>query len=155
MWKAYLKRRHLLYKASCDHEIRGECASVGCLDCLYRTQALGSALPIDSIHLKIIEYGVRRFLEDTNYLAMFIPNLSRGLEPHTDRQDTGFLWVTEQQAAFKELTTSDQLLDYFDPKKPVESQTDASTIHTLTRPYWTFRDELTAPDVITCKGLKS
>ena len=145
MWKAYLKTRHLLYKASCDHENRGECASVGCLDCLYRTHA----------HLKIIEYGVRRFLEDTNYLAMFIPNLSRVAEPHTDRQNTGFLSETEQQAAFKELTTSDQLLDYFYPKKPVESQTDASTIHTLTRPYWTFKDELTTHDVITYKGLKS
>lgn len=76
---------------------------------------------------------VRRFLGYTNYLAKFIPNLSSVAEPLRKliHKDADFLWETEQQTALdkiKELTTSEQLLGYFDPKKSVVLQTDASTV---------------------------
>ena len=75
---------------------------------------------------------VRRFLGMCNYLARFIPNLSQASEPlrRLTEGDVEFAWGPTEQAAFnniKDLISSDQLLAFYDVRKPVVIQCDAST----------------------------
>lgn len=78
--------------------------------------------------------GVRRFLGHMNYLSKFIPNLSAESEPlrrMLNIPDQEFRWAADQQRAFenlKSLTTQEEVLQYFDPLKPVVVQTDASAV---------------------------
>ena len=75
---------------------------------------------------------VRRFLGMCNYLARFIPNLSRASESlrHLTEGNVEFAWGPDEQVAFsniKDQISSDQLLAFYDVKKPVVIQCDAST----------------------------
>ncbi|KAL5489015.1 hypothetical protein EMCRGX_G018055 [Ephydatia muelleri] len=75
---------------------------------------------------------VRRFLGMCNYLARFIPNLSWASESlrHLTEGNVEFAWGPDEQTAFsniKDQISSDQLLAFYDVKKPVVIQCDAST----------------------------
>ena len=75
---------------------------------------------------------VRCFLGMSNYLSRFIPNLSKVAEPlrHLTEIDAKFVCGTKEHAAFEELKTlisNDQLLAFFDVRKPIVIQCDAST----------------------------
>ena len=75
---------------------------------------------------------VRRCLGFTNYLAKFLPNLSTISEPlrRLIQKDVEFQWGQTQEDAFrkiKEVATSEQSLAYYDVKKPIVLQCDAST----------------------------
>ena len=76
---------------------------------------------------------VRRFLGHVNYMAKFMPNLSAESEPLRrllNLPDNEFCWGVDQRNAYETLKlmlTSDKLLQYYDSRKPVVIQTDAST----------------------------
>ena len=75
---------------------------------------------------------VRRFLGMCNYLAKFIPNLSATSEPLRclTEKYIEFQWGLEEQAAFerlKDMICKDQILAFYDVRKPVVMQCDAST----------------------------
>ena len=75
---------------------------------------------------------VRRFLGFTSYLAKFLPNLSTISEPLRCiiQKDVEFQWGQTQEDAFrkiKEVATSEQSLAYYDVKRPIVLQCDAST----------------------------
>ena len=76
---------------------------------------------------------VRRFLGHVNYMAKFMPNLSAESEPLRRLLkivDKDFCWGVDQSTAYetlKRLLTSEQLLQYYDNRKPIVIQTDAST----------------------------
>ena len=75
---------------------------------------------------------VRCFLGMSNYLSRFIPNLSKVAEPlrRLTEIDAKFVWGTKEHAAFEELKTlisNDQLLAFYDVRKPIIIQCDAST----------------------------
>lgn len=68
-----------------------------------------------------------------NYFARFAPNLAEVTAPlrHLLRRDTGFKWDTAHEKAFqqmKETITAEPgpVLAYFDPKKEVTLEMDAS-----------------------------
>ena len=72
-----------------------------------------------------------RFIGMVNYLSAYCPNLSTTIRPLTDltKKDIPFSWSETQQTAFirtKELIVSTPVLCFFDPKKPVTLQVDAS-----------------------------
>ena len=74
---------------------------------------------------------VRRFLGMCNYLARFIPKLSQSSEPlrRLTEGDTEFVWGQSEQAAFdllKKIISEEQLLTFYDVKKSVVIQCDAS-----------------------------
>ena len=75
---------------------------------------------------------VRCFLGMSNYLSRFIPNLSKVAEPlrRLTEIEAEFVWGTKEHAAFEELKTlisNDQLLAFYDIRKPIVIQCDAST----------------------------
>ena len=76
---------------------------------------------------------VRRFLGHVNYMAKFMPNLSAESEPLRrllNLPDNEFCWGVDQRNAYETLKlmlTSDKLLQYYDSRKPVVIQTNAST----------------------------
>lgn len=75
---------------------------------------------------------VRRFLGMCNYLARFMPHLSSVSEPLRRLTDEGaeFSWTGVQGRAFQDLKTliiEEQLLTFYDVKKQVVIQCDAST----------------------------
>ena len=73
-----------------------------------------------------------RFLGMCNYLSRFLPKLSQISEPLRrllDKEEE-FRWGEEEQHSFKmlkDLICREQLLTYYDVKKPVVIQCDAST----------------------------
>ena len=74
---------------------------------------------------------VKRFLGFVTYLSKFIPNLSELDAPLREllKTDAVFDWQPAQEEAFiklKEQCCSQPVLKYFDVKKPVEIQCDAS-----------------------------
>ena len=74
---------------------------------------------------------IKRFLGFVTYLAKFIPNLSEFDAPLREllKIDAVFDWQRAQEEAFiklKEQCCSQPVLKYFDVKKPVEIQCDAS-----------------------------
>jgi hypothetical protein len=74
---------------------------------------------------------LRRFLGMANYLSQFIPNMSQVTAPLRDllRREIQWMWGSEHDKALSELKkslTSTPLLKYYDIKKPVRIQTDAS-----------------------------
>ena len=77
--------------------------------------------------------GVRRFLGFVTYLSKFIPNLSEVDAPLRQllKSDVEFRWQPAQQQAFdklKQLCTHPPVLKYYDPAKPVEIYSDASSM---------------------------
>jgi transposase InsO family protein len=75
--------------------------------------------------------GVRRILGFVQYLAKFIPNLSQVDAPLRIlmKSDVPFHWDFEQENSFnelKKLCSTPPVLAYFDVKKPVEIECDAS-----------------------------
>ena len=76
---------------------------------------------------------VRGFLGHVNYMATFMPNLSAESEPLRrllNLPDKDFCWGVDQRTAYetlKQMLTSEKLLQYYDSRKPIVSQTDAST----------------------------
>lgn len=76
--------------------------------------------------------GVRRFLGFVTYLSKFIPDLSEEDAPLRQllKSDVEFMWQPAQQKAFerlKDLCSKDPVLRFFDPTKPVEIHSDASS----------------------------
>ena len=76
---------------------------------------------------------VQSFLGMITYLAPFVPNLSLHTAPLRQllQKDSDFQWHDEHQFSFdtlKELICSANSLSYFNPKKPVVLQVDASKI---------------------------
>ena len=76
---------------------------------------------------------VRRFLGHVNYMAKCLPNLSAESEPLRrllNLPDDEFCWGVDQRNAYetlKQMLTSEKLLQYYDSRKPIVIQTDAST----------------------------
>ena len=76
---------------------------------------------------------VRRFLGHVNYIAKFMPNLSAKSEPLRrllNLPDKEFCWGVDQRTAYetlKQMLTSEKLLQYYDSRKLIVIQTDAST----------------------------
>ena len=75
--------------------------------------------------------GVQRLNGFVNYLAKFLPKLSETMEPIRQlmRNDVPWNWAAAQQRAFedvKKLVTNVPILSYYDSKKPVMIQCDAS-----------------------------
>ena len=75
--------------------------------------------------------AVQRLLGSVNYLAKFVPHLSDILEPlrRLMDKDTEWCWLHIHQEAFdrmKKALTSTPVLQYYDVKKPVCIQCDAS-----------------------------
>ena len=74
---------------------------------------------------------VRRFLGSVQYLAKFLPRLAEVEEPlrHLTKKDTVFHWDKAQEHAFqhiKDLCCTAPILAYYDVKKDVKIQCDAS-----------------------------
>ena len=74
---------------------------------------------------------VRRFLGMCNYLSRFMPTLSKTSEPlrHLLEEGMEFRWTDAERKAFeelKQLISADQLLRFYDVRKPVVIQCDAS-----------------------------
>ena len=75
---------------------------------------------------------VRRYLGMCNYLARYIPKLSEESEPlrKLTESDSEFKWGEKEKQAFqnlKDLIAKQQLLAFYDVRKPVVLQCDAST----------------------------
>lgn len=75
--------------------------------------------------------GVERLLWTINYLAKFIPNMSRVTQPIRTllRKDITFHWERPQEDAFKDIKkilSEALILTFFDVKKPVVVSVDAS-----------------------------
>ena len=75
--------------------------------------------------------GVQRLNGFVNYLAKFLPKLSETMEPIRQlmRNDVPWNWAAAQQRAFedvKKLVTNAPILSYYDSKKPLMIQCDAS-----------------------------
>ena len=75
--------------------------------------------------------GVQRLNGFVNYLAKFLPKLSETMEPIRQlmRNDVPWNWAAAQQRAFedvKKLVTNAPILSYYDIKKPLMIQCDAS-----------------------------
>ncbi|GFS01191.1 retrovirus-related Pol polyprotein from transposon 17.6 [Elysia marginata] len=75
--------------------------------------------------------GVRRFCGIIQYLARFIPNLSKSAEPlrALTRKDIEFKWSRDCQDKFlelKEKVAEATTLKYFDPNEPLSLQVDSS-----------------------------
>ena len=76
-------------------------------------------------------HELRRFLGCINYLAKFLPHLSEVLYPLMNllRSDVPWTWSTAQQDAFetaKKLVTTTPALAFYDPKRPLTLENDAS-----------------------------
>ena len=76
---------------------------------------------------------LRGFLATVNYLAKFLPDLSTTAEPMRRllKQDMDFVWSSAQQEAFEEIkrkccSTQYTVLQYYNVRKPIVLQTDAS-----------------------------
>ena len=74
---------------------------------------------------------LRQFLGCINYLAKFLPHLSEVLQPLLllTRREVPFNWTTSQQTAFnkaKKLVTTTPVLTFYDPKKELTIENDAS-----------------------------
>lgn len=76
--------------------------------------------------------GVQSFLGCVNYLLQFVPNLSELTEPLrrlTETKKYEFAWQSQQEKAFHEIKqklAETPTLAYFDQRKPITLQTDAS-----------------------------
>ena len=75
---------------------------------------------------------VRRYLGMCNYLARYIPKLSEESEPlrKLTESDSEFKWGEKEKQVFlklKDLIAKQQLLSFYDVRKPVVLQCDAST----------------------------
>lgn len=76
---------------------------------------------------------VRSFLGMTAYCSRFIPDYSTVSEPlcRLTRSNTDWQWESEQQNAFEKLKTllsSDIVISYYNPNKPIEVVVDASPV---------------------------
>ncbi|CAB4021418.1 Transposon Ty3-G Gag-Pol poly [Paramuricea clavata] len=74
---------------------------------------------------------LQRFLGMINYLARYIPDLSTRTMPLRKLLDQKVLWMwdNEQEKAWKELkelVSSEPVLKFYDPNKPIKISTDAS-----------------------------
>ena len=74
---------------------------------------------------------VQRFAGTVNYLARFLPQLSEIMEPIRilTLKDRAFVWGKKQEEAFTEIktkVTQAPVLAYYDCKKPLQIQCDAS-----------------------------
>ena len=75
--------------------------------------------------------GVKRLCGTVQYMAKFLPDLSKVLEPiHAlTRKETDFIWSSECEDAFtkiKSMLTNAPVIAYFDPNKEVVLQVDSS-----------------------------
>ena len=75
--------------------------------------------------------GVQRFVGTCQYLSRFVPNMSESLRPLQEltKNDVKFIWSRVHETAFKsakEKIMNACLLRYYDVRKPVVLQTDAS-----------------------------
>ena len=75
--------------------------------------------------------GGERLLGMVNYLAKFIPNMSKITQPIREvlKKDVEFRWGTQQEEAFqkiKEVLTASPVLGYYNVRKPVTITCDAS-----------------------------
>ena len=69
----------------------------------------------------------------TSYCSRFIPDYSTVSEPlrRLTRTDTDWKWESEQENAFEKLKTmlsSDVVISYYNPNKPIEVVVDASPV---------------------------
>lgn len=98
-------------------------------------------LKVDPNKIKAIEQmpkpvnvqGIQRFCGMINYLSRFLPKISRVLEPlrKLTVKDTPWQWGKPQEEAFqkaKDAVTRAPILAYFDSRKPLETQCDASDL---------------------------
>ena len=74
---------------------------------------------------------LQQFLGMVTYLSPFIPSLSTHTAPLWEllKKDSEFMWNTTYQEAFnqiRQLVCKDTTLQYFDVRKPVTVQVDAS-----------------------------
>ena len=74
---------------------------------------------------------LRRFLGMVNYFSQFIPNQSEATAPLRSllKKDVVWIWSHEHTQAvehLKEILSSQPVLKFFDPSKPVNLQVDAS-----------------------------
>ena len=75
--------------------------------------------------------GVERILGTLNYVAKFVPDMSRITQPIREllKQDTQFIWEYEQEAAFEAIKTrlsTAPVLAFFDVQKKVTVSCNAS-----------------------------
>ena len=76
---------------------------------------------------------VKHFFGHVNYMAKFMPNLSAESEPLRrllNLPDKEFCWGVDQRTAYetlKQVLTSETRLQYYDSRKPIVIQTNAST----------------------------
>ena len=75
--------------------------------------------------------GIQRILRTVNFLRSYIPNMSALTKPLRSllKDDVNWSWGAEQQEAMtmiKRLLTSEPVLSYFNVRKDVELQVDAS-----------------------------
>ena len=100
---------------------------------------MSDGLKIDSEKLKAVidmpkpedVQGVQRLNGFVNYLAKFLPKLSDVMLPLCEltRKEVEWEWEDRQEKAFKEvrkLVTEAPVLSYYDPRKDLEIQCDAS-----------------------------
>ena len=74
---------------------------------------------------------LRRFIGCVNFLGKFLPNLSKTIEPLTNllKKDVPYNWSSAQDTAFndaKKLVTTAPVLVFYDSKKPLTLENDAS-----------------------------
>ena len=77
------------------------------------------------------EEAVRSFLGMTGYLSKFIPRYSSLTAPLREltRKDVKFKWGPQEMEAFNKLKnsiTSEDVMAYFDPRKPITVRCEAS-----------------------------
>ena len=88
-----------------------------------KIKAISEMQPPNDIH------ELRRFLGCINYLAKFLPHLSEVPLMNLLRSDVPWTWSTAQQDAFetaKKLVTTTPVLAFYDPKRPLTLENDAS-----------------------------
>ena len=88
---------------------------------------------IDKMSAPQSKEDVMRFLGMVQYLSKFLPLLSDVAKPLRDiiKKDVDFVWEQPQIDSFdkiKNLITSAPVLSFYDPKKPVSLQVDASSV---------------------------
>ncbi|CAB4025806.1 retrotransposon-like family member retr-1 [Paramuricea clavata] len=69
---------------------------------------------------------LQRFLGMINYLARYIPDLSTRTMPLRKLLDQKVLWMWNNEQELKELVSSEPVLKFYDPNKPIKISTDAN-----------------------------
>lgn len=88
--------------------------------------------PIKELLAPTNEKKLRRVIGMINYLGRFLPDLSTTMKPISDllKSDVAWLWGPSQQEAFnkiKDMLTKSPVLTFYDIKKPIVVNADASS----------------------------